>query len=202
MQSCASMWTQQSKAGWGRCHTQYTGPCWKCPYTPMSTRKENIVAAVFVVSDPPPGDKQRQTESDMFTRTASTRRWKLFAFPCVSFWEEAHWIWVISFILYFFLSGKSGRWRWSGPAGVCWIFSLIRLRHIGKSPKIFQYISREGLRRNFIFMGRLPDFSSIFFSLKCIASMAGWGGAMPQLFYCIVKVVHIGMKATEQLNNW
>ena len=41
----------------------------------------------------------------------------------------------------------------------------------------------------------------IFFSLKCIASMAGWGGAMPQLFYCIVKVVHIGMKATEQLNN-
>ena len=92
MQSCASMWTQQSKAGWGRCHTQYTGPCWKCPYTPMSTRKENIVAAVFVVSDPPPGDKQRQTESDMFTRTASTRRWKLFAFPCVSFWEEAHWL--------------------------------------------------------------------------------------------------------------
>ena len=30
------------------------------------------------------------------------------------------------------------RWRWSGPAGVCWIFSLIRLRHRSENhPKYF-----------------------------------------------------------------
>ena len=33
---------------------------------------------------------------------------------------------------------KVWRWRWSGPAGVCWIFSLIRLRHRSENhPKYF-----------------------------------------------------------------
>ena len=158
MQSSASVWAQQAEMvqtiQWN------TEPRWKCPQA-VSIHKENT-AVLAELERGTQGDKQWQTESGVFTRRPALEggRWPTLWFNlsfhfCMSHFvivipgcfqtelcaklDNGQWLICLTFHKFdIFLTEKEGRWRWSGPAGVCWIFSLIRLRQISKSPKIFQ----------------------------------------------------------------